>query len=118
MIREVVAEFCESCTKRIEESKIERCIAETIVVQEVLKLPSLERVGTAGCWGCGLSHVQFSDALREAGRLEALATSYGGTYTSETVAIHLGEADPDVSATVPRRLNAYAIPTDKESSQK
>lgn len=100
------AEFCLGCSTLLDEAGVARFISET-VVQHVINGNHLDEVGRTGCWGCGLTRAQFAEALKEAAVLEAKTEQYGGSYTSETIAISRGGKHGD-----------YAIPTDKESSEK
>ena len=99
-------EWCMRHATRLDEANVPRFISETVIVQKVLSTGQLPRLGASewACWACALDESQFQDALREAAVLEAEADRNGGTFTSEKIAIHKGAE--------------YALPTDKESSQK
>jgi hypothetical protein len=99
-----MAEFCLRCSTKLDEAGVARFISETVVIQTVLNQNLITEIGQSGCWGCPLTEKLFAEALTEAGVLEAKAEQFGGSYTSEKIAISRGEQ--------------YAIPTDKESSQK
>lgn len=77
--------WCAQHRGRLHEAKDARLAAEALLVRRVLE--GGLGPGTNGCWACALSEKDFQDALREGGTLIAKAEAYGGTYTSQDVAI-------------------------------
>lgn len=87
--------WCVRHRERLHEAKDARFAAELLVVKRAMETNQLP--GRNGCWACPLSENEFQAAMHEACTLVTKAEVYGGTYTTDGIAVSIGPGKREAS---------------------